>query len=318
MRGLNYNHLYYFWTVATEGGVGRASELLHITPQTISGQLRALERSMGAKLFARAGRKLVLTDTGRLAFNYADDMFRLGAEMKETLEGRASGQHLQFTVGIVDVVPKMIAYRLLEPALHIPESVHIVCREGKLDALLADIAVHKLDMVLADTPIGTTASVRAFNHLLGECGITFFAARKLAPRYRRRFPESLREAPLLLPATNTALRGALMQWFDQQGLKVRIAGEFEDSALMSAFGQAGVGVFIAPSVIAPEVIRQYDVRAIGATDSVRERFYAISAERRLRHPAVVAVSHAARGEIFSPPGARRGMARGNVRVSEGD
>lgn len=299
MRGINYNHLYYFWTVAKEGSVARAGEALHLTPQTISGQLHVLEESLGGKLFTRSGRNLVLTDMGRLALSYADEIFRLGAEMEDVLEGRMSGQPLQFTVGIVDVVPKMIAYRLLEPALQLPEPVRIVCREGKLDNLLADIAVHKLDMVLADTPIGTTANVRAFNHLLGECGITFFAARELAANYRSRFPKSLRDAPMLLPAINTALRGALMQWLDQLNIRPRVAGEFEDSALMNAFGQAGVGVFIAPSVIEQEVTRQYDVEPIGRTDQVRERFYAISAERRLRHPAVVAVSNAARMEVFS-------------------
>lgn len=303
MRAINYNHLYYFWTVVKEGGVGRAAEVLHLTPQTISGQLRLLESQLGGKLFTRAGRKLLLTDTGRLAFNYADDMFRLGAEMKETLEGRRRGQPVHFSVGIVDVVPKAIAYRLLEPALHMPEPVHIVCREGKLDALLADVAEHKLDMVLADSPIGAAAAANAFNHLLGECGITFFAAHKLAPRYRRRFPHALRDAPMLLPAINTALRGALTQWLDLQDIRPPIVGEFEDSALMNAFGQAGVGVFIAPSVIEREVTRQYDVAVIGRTDEVRERFYAISAERRLRHPAVVAVSNAARGELFM--GARK-------------
>lgn len=299
MRGLNYNHLYYFWTVAKEGGIARASEILHLTPQTISGQLRVLEDSLGGKLFTRSGRNLVLTDMGRLAFNYADDIFRLGAEMEDVLQGRVSGQPLEFAVGIVDVVPKMVAYRLLEPALHLPEPVRIVCREGKLDHLLADIAVHKLDMVLADTPLSSTANVRAFNHLLGECGITFFAARDLAARYRERFPESLSEAPMLLPATNTALRGALMQWLDQLNIRPRIAGEFEDSALMTAFGHAGVGIFIAPSVIEQDIMRNAAVEPIGRSERVRERFYAISAERRLRHPAVVAVSEAARLEVFT-------------------
>ncbi|MEJ2645088.1 MAG: transcriptional activator NhaR [Gammaproteobacteria bacterium] len=320
MRGMNYNHLYYFWTVAKEGGIAAACERLHLTPQTVSGQLKVLEEALGAKLFSRAGRKLVLTDTGRVAFNYADEMFRLGAEMTEVLEGRAGGQPLAFTVGIVDVVPKMIAYRLLEPALHLSEPVHIVCREGKLDSLLADIALHKLDIVIADTPVGTTLNadialhkldiviadtpvgttlnVRAFNHLLGECGITFFAARTLAARYRRRFPHSLADAPMLLPTTSTAVRGALMQWLDQQGIRPRIVGEFDDSALMNAFGQRAVGVFVAPSVVEQEITRQYDVRPIGRTDGVRERYYAISAERRLRHPAVVAVSQAARSELF--------------------
>ncbi|MEJ2346257.1 MAG: transcriptional activator NhaR [Gammaproteobacteria bacterium] len=299
MRGLNYNHLFYFWTVAREGTIARAGEALHLTPQTISAQLRLLEQSVGAALFTRVGRTLRLTDTGRLVFDYAEEMFRLGAEMTDVLEGRVSGRPLGFAVGIVDVVPKNIAYRLLEPALALPEPVRIVCREGKLDDLLAEVAVHKLDMVLADTAVGTAANVRAFNHLLGECGTTFFAARALAPRYRRRFPQSLADAPMLLPAVNTAVRGALMQWLDRNDIRPRIVGEFEDSALMKAFGQAGVGVFTIPSVIEREVSRQYDVQVIGRAEQVRQHFYAISAERRLRHAAVVAVSEAARSELFT-------------------
>lgn len=299
MRGLNYNHLHYFWTVAKEGSIVRASEVLHLTPQTISGQLRLLEEALGGKLFARTGRKLVLTDIGRLAFSYADDIFRLGAEMEDVLQGRVGGQPLEFAVGIVDVVPKLVAYRLLEPALKLSEPVRIVCREGKLDALLTDIAVHRLDMLLADTPISPSANVRVFNHLLGECGVSFFAARGLAESYQAGFPGSLSGAPMLLPATNTALRGALMQWLDQQGVRPRIVGEFEDSALMTAFGQAGVGVFIAPSVIEADLLRTGELAVIGRSERVRERFYAISAERRLRHPAVVAVSQAARAALFT-------------------
>lgn len=302
MRGLNYNHLHYFWVVANEGSIARACERLHLTPQTISAQLRLLEEALGAELFDRRGRQLQLTDTGRLALDYADEMFRLGAEMEEVLEGRSTGRTISFNVGIVDVVPKMIAYRLIEPALRIPEPLHLNCREGKLDDLLAEIAVHKLDMVLADTPIGASANVRAFNHLLGECGISFFAARSIADRYREGFPGSLRDAPMLLPATNTALRGALMQWLDRLEIRPRIAGEFADSALMKSFGQAGVGVFISPDVIEREVTRQYDVEVIGRSGEVRERFYAISAERRLRHPAVVAVSEAARSDLFPRTG----------------
>jgi LysR family transcriptional regulator, transcriptional activator of nhaA len=299
MRGSNYNHLYYFWTVAREGSVTRAAEVLNLTPQTISGQLRVLEESMETRLFDRSGRNLALTDTGRLAFTFAEEIFRLGAEMEDALQGRSNGRPLLFSVGIVDVVPKMMAYRLLEPALHLPEPVRIVCREGKLDALLADIATHKLDMVLADTPLGSSLNVRAFNHPLGECGITFFATPDRAADYRKGFPESLQDAPMLVPTVNTALRGALMQWLDQINLRPRIVGEFEDRALMLAFGQAGVGVFMSPCVIEAEVVRQYAVEAIGATDQVRERFYAISAERRLRHPAVVSVSQAARLDVFS-------------------
>lgn len=298
MRGTSYNHLYYFWMVAREGGVARAAEVLHLTPQTISSQLRVLEDSLGTRLFNRSGRNLVLTDTGRLVMTFADEIFRLGAEMTEALKGRSSGRPLQFSVGVVDVVPKIVAYRLLEPALHLDEPVHILCREGKLDALLADIAIHKLDMVLADTPIGGTVNVRAFNHPLGECGITFFAAPALAERYRDGFPASLEDAPMLVPALNTALRGGLMHWLDQLGIRPRIVGEFEDRALMQTFGKAGIGVFMSPSVIDAEIARQYDVEPIGSTTEVRERYYAISAERRLRHPAVVAVSQAARVDVF--------------------
>jgi LysR family transcriptional activator of nhaA len=299
MRGSSYNHLYYFWTLAREGSLARAAEVLHLTPQTISSQLKVLEDSLGVRLLARSGRKLTLTDTGRLALTFADEIFRLGSEMTEALKGRVSGRPLQFSVGVVDVVPKMVAYRLLEPALHIPEPVRILCREGKLDALLADIATHKLDMVLADTPIGGTANVRAFNHPLGECGITFFAAPRLAARYRGGFPACLHGAPMLVPAESTALRGALMHWLDQLDIRPSIVGDFEDRALMQAFGQAGVGVFMSPSVIDAEIGEQYGVEPIGSTAEVRERYYAISTERRLRHPAVVAVSQAARLEVFA-------------------
>jgi len=299
MRGNSYNHLYYFWTVAREGGVVRAAEALHLTPQTISSQLKVLEDSLGVQLFARSGRKLALTDAGRLALSFAEEIFRLGTEMSEALKGRPSGRPLQLSVGIVDVVPKLIAYRLLEPALHLDEPVRILCREGKLDTLLADIAVHKLDMVLADTPLGSTVNVRAFNHPLGECGITFFAVPPLAARYREGFPGSLQDAPMLVPAEGTALRGALMYWLDRLGIRPHIVGEFEDRALMQAFGQSGVGVFMSPSVIDAEISPQHGVEAIGSTTDVRERYYAITTERRLRHPGVVAVSQTARLELFA-------------------
>jgi LysR family transcriptional regulator, transcriptional activator of nhaA len=219
--------------------------------------------------------------------------------MSESLKGRSSGRPLQLSVGIVDVVPKLVAYRLLEPALHLDEPVRILCSEGKLDTLLADIAVHKLDMVLADTPLGSSVNVRAFNHPLGECGITFFAVPPLAARYREGFPESLQDAPMLVPVEGTALRGALMYWLDRLGIRPHIVGEFEDRALMQAFGQSGVGVFMSPSVIDPDISQQHGVEAIGSTTDGRERYYAISTERRLRHPGVVAVSQAARLELFA-------------------
>ena len=296
---INYKHLHYFWVVAREGSITRASEILHLTPQTISGQLRLLEETIGAELFSKSGRNLTLTEAGRVALSYADEIFLLGIELEDILRNRPSGRPLQFSVGIADVVPKLIAYRLLEPALHLPEEVRIVCLENKFSNLLADIAVHKLDMVLADSPVPRGTSVRAFNHLLGECGVTFFATAKLANKYRDDFPHSLQGAPILLPTSDTVVRGELMQWFDRLQIKPHIVGEFDDGALMMAFGQAGVGIFSAPTVIEKEVMRQHEVHPIGRTDGVRERFYAISTERKLKHPAVVAVSEAARDKIFS-------------------
>ena len=298
MAKLNYKHLRYFWVVAKEGSIAQASQILHLTPQTISGQLSQFEKSLGTKLFTRSGRNLVLTEAGRTALEYAEDIFLLGAELEDQLSSRPAGRPLRFSVGITDVIPKLIAHRLLEPALQLPEPVHIICREGKLDDLLADIAVHKLDMLLTDRLINPASNVRAFNHLLGECGTTFFATPELASHYRNNFPSSLKNAPILLPTRETAIRHTLDQWFDELQFHPTVIGEFDDSALMKAFGQAGVGVFTAPTAIENEVIRQYKVKIIGQTETVREQFYAISAERKLKHPAVVAIRDTARQQIF--------------------
>ncbi|MCP4043761.1 MAG: transcriptional activator NhaR [Gammaproteobacteria bacterium] len=299
MNTINYKHLHYFWVVAREGSITRACKLLHLTPQTISGQLTLLENSMEIKLFERAGRGLVLTEAGRMALSYADEIFHLGMELKEVLRGQPSGRPLQFNVGITDVVPKLIAYRLLEPALQLPEQVNISCREDKLNKLLADIAVHKLDMILTDRPIPPGMSVRAYNHLLGECGVSFFAAKNHAAAYRDNFPSSLDGAPMLFPSNDTTIYGSLMQWFKQIKVAPITTGVFDDSALMKVFGQAGVGIFSVPTVVEKEVLHQYDVKVIGRTEDIRERFYAISAERKLKHPAVITVSHTAHQDIFS-------------------
>lgn len=298
MEWLNYHHLLYFWVVAREGSIARACEKLYLTQPTISAQLRALERSLGEKLFTRVGRTLVLTEVGQVVFRYADEIFSLGRELTDTLKGRARGRPVRFLVGVVDVLPKLIAYRLLEPALRLTEPVHIVCREDKPDRLLADLAVHELDLVLADAPIGPTIKVRAFNHLLGECGVTIFGTAQLAGAYRRNFPRSLNGAPLLLPTDNTMLRRSLEQWFAAEDIHPLNAGEFEDSALLKEFGQSGAGLFPAPSVIEPEIQGRYGVQLVGRLEGVRERFYAISVERKLKHPAVVAISEAARQKLF--------------------
>ena len=298
MEWLNYHHLLYFWVVACHGSVTRAAAELRLAQSTVSTQLRTLEEVLGEKLFARTGRRLVLTDVGRLVFRYADEIFGLGRELLETVKGRPTGQPMRLTVGIADAVPKLIAYRLLGPALTDAEPVRIICREDKPDRLLAQLAVHGLDLVLSDAPIGPTTKVRAFNHLLGECGVTFFAAPALARTCRRGFPRSLGGAPMLLPTDNTALRRSLDDWFESEDIRPRVASEFEDSALLMAFGQAGMGLFPAPSAIERQVRTQYGVVVVGRLDAVCERFYAISGERRLKHPAVVAISEAARQRVF--------------------
>lgn len=305
MATFNYKHLHYFWVVAKAGGIARASERLHLTPQTISGQLGQFEDLLGFKLFNRVGRRLELNDTGRMVLSYADEIFALGEELEDVVRNNPGGRPLQFRVGIADAVPKSIAYSLLEPAVRLPESMRIVCREANLTTLLADLAVRRLDIVVADSPMPANVDVRCFNHLLGECGVTFFAKPTLARRYKDGFPGNLDGAPFLLQGEHAAVRPRLMRWFETRQVRPRIVGEFDDGALLSAFGEAGTGIFTAPSVIASQVKKQYGAVAIGSTNEVTERFYAISVEHRLTHPAVVAIRSAARQKLF---GNRRGTA----------
>jgi LysR family transcriptional activator of nhaA len=297
MGALNYKHLHYFWAVAKAGGVTRASERLHLTPQTISGQLSLFEEVLGEKLFKRIGRGFELTETGRMVLSYADEIFSLGQELEEVLHHRPTGRPLQFSVGITDSVPKALAYLLLEPAMQ-EAPPRIVCREGKVADLLTELAVHRLDLVIADSPMPRSIDVRGFSHLLGECGLTFFATKELARQHTGPFPHCLDGAPLLLPGEDVAVRSRLIRWLGDKRIRPRITGEFDDSALMKAFGQAGAGIFTAPSAIAEQVMRQYEVVSIGATEEVIEQFYAISVERKLTHPSVVAISRAARQELF--------------------
>jgi len=299
MAWLNYHHLLYFWTVAREGSVTKACGVLNLTQPAISAQIRTLERSLGERLFEKRGRLLTLTETGRLVYRYADEIFTIGRELQETLAGRPSGRPARLTVGVVEALPKLVAYRLLEPALRGPDPVHLVLREDRLERLLADLAVHALDIVLSETPIPPSTRVKAFSHLLGECGVTIFGAPQLADAHRRRFPQSLDGAPFLLPTDNTTLRRSLDQWFDRHGAAPRVVAEIEDSAVLKVFGQEGAGLFAAPTAVEREVRRQYGVRVVGRIAEVRERFYAISAERRIRHPAVLALTSAARDEIFA-------------------
>lgn len=298
MGKLNFNHLRYFWAVAKAGGIARASEQLHLTPQTISGQITLFEDVLGYKLFERVGRRLEVSDAGRTVLSYADEIFTLGEELEGVLKTPAAGRPLQFRVGVADAVPKVLAYRLLEPAMRLPEPLHIICREGKLASLLADLAVHRLDIVIADTPMPAAVNVKGFNHLLGGCGLTFFATAKLRRRSEHPFPRLLDGAPLLLPGEDSAVRPRLMRWFDEERIRPRIVGEFDDGALLKAFGRAGAGIFSAPSAIADQVRRQYGVAAVGRTEAVTESFYAISVERRLTHPAVLAITSTASKEMF--------------------
>ncbi len=300
MDWLNYHHLLYFWMVVREGGVARAAEKLRLSQPTVSSQVRALEAMLGERLFVRVGRRLVPTDVGRMAYRYADEIFALGREFLDTVRGRAAGRPLRLVVGVADVLSKLIAYRLVEPALRLAEPVRIVCREDRADRLLAALAVHELDLVLSDSPVPPTVHVKAYSHLLGECGVTIFAAPHLARRLRRRFPASLAGVPLLLPGEGTVLRRQLEDWFQRAGVRPAIAGEFDDSALMKVFGQNGAGAFAAPSAIEGEIRRQYGVAKVGELDTVRERFYAISYERRIKHPAVAAIAEHARAELFEP------------------
>lgn len=298
MAAINYKHLYYFWMVAKAGSIAKVCEQLHLTPQTISGQLSLFESVLGEALFTRSSRKFELTDRGRVVLSYADEIFTLGQELEDVLRQQPAGHMLEFRVGICDAVHKAIAYRLIEPAIRSGAQIRIICREGKVANLLAELALHKLDIVIADSPMPPKIDVRAFNHLLGECGLTFFATTELAARYPGEFPQSLDGAPLLLPGDDVSVRSRLLRWFEANHVRPHITGEFDDGALMKAFGQAGVGIFAAPTSISREVQQQYGVVAIGATQDVTEKFYAISVERKLKHPAVVAISEAARLELF--------------------
>ncbi len=297
---LNYRQLHYFWRVAKDGSLARASASLHLTPQTLSGQIAQLEATLGVQLFRRVGRRLELTDLGQLALSYADDIFRAGSELEQVLRSSPGGRPLNLRVGLADVVPKSIAYRLLAPAMQPGEAVHIICREGKLPRLLAELAIHRLDLVLSDSPLPADAQVRGYSHKLGESPVALLARPELAQGLQGDFPACLEDAPLLIPGEDTAMRGRLLRWFNSQNVHPRIIGEFDDSALMQAFAQAGSGIFPAPALIAEHICRQDGMQRIALLEQVRERFYAISVERRLSHPAVLSILQAASQELFAP------------------
>jgi LysR family transcriptional activator of nhaA len=295
---LNYHHLLYFWMVVRTGSVAAASTELRLAPPTVSVQIRRLEEQLGEKLLRRSGRRVVPTEMGRAVYRYADEIFSTGQELLDMVRGRPTARPMEVIIGVVDVMPKVIAHWLIEPALQIGTRVRLVCREATPEQLLADLSVQSLDVVLSDAPIDPAVKVHAYNHLLGETGVSFLGAARLARTYRRRFPKSLDGAPMLLPATNTAMRRSLDQWFDTLNVRPDIVGEFDDSELLWEFGRAGSGLFPAPTVLAERLTRLYRVKRIGRTEAVRGRFYAISVERRLKNPAVVAICETARREIF--------------------
>jgi len=287
--GLNYRHLYYFWVVAKEGSVTRAAERLGIAVQTISAQLALLEQAIGKSLLAPQGRRLALTEVGRIALGYADQIFLLGEQMQEVLTESDIGQTMRLTIGLSDSLPKLIASRLLEAALKLPQKVKLVCHEDDFESLLSDLSVHKFDVVLADRPVPSGTTLRVFSHLLGESEIMLFGLPELAERYRPDFPASLRGAPLLLPTRNHAIRGRYDHWFEIHDVRPDVVGEFDDNALLNTFGQHGLGLFPAPSTFTDDVRKQFGAVPVGELTQVREQYYAISNQRKIKHPAVEAI-----------------------------
>ena len=300
---MNFNHLRYFWATAKAGGIMRAGEQLHTTPQTLSTQIKLLEDRLGCALFRKSGRQLELTDDGRVALGYAEQIFALGAELEAAIGRSRSGPAvLDLRVGIADQVPKSIAYRLLEPAMeNSAEPVRLICHEGKLQDLLAQLSVHRLDLVIADEPMAKKLSVKAFSHALGTTAMSFFAAPALKKTLTGKFPRCLDGAPMLIQGASSAMRQRLDLWLAEQGVRPRLVGEFDDAALLTAFGSEGSGVFMAPTVLETETCQQFGVKLLGRTTELVEEFYAISVERRITHPAVVAITEAAREQFLSPP-----------------
>ncbi|GGN22621.1 MULTISPECIES: transcriptional activator NhaR [Marinomonas] len=292
---INFKHLHYFWMVAKQGSITKASEHLHITPQTISGQISLLEEQLGKDLFSKVGRNLALTSTGHMVLSYADEIFSLGSELEQSVRIASTDRTQLLRVGIADSIPKSIAYRLLAPAMALEDPVRLVCKENSLEDLLGELALHKLDLIIADGPIPAHLSVRGFNHFLGECGTSFMAAPKLIEQGEADFPKSLIGAPFLIPSDQSLIQIQLLQWLEKHHIHPKIMGEFDDRALMKTFGQAGAGVFIVPSAIASEVAKQFQVEIIGSSEEIREQFFAIATEQRLSNPALVAITDAAKG-----------------------
>ncbi len=298
MDWLNYHHLFYFWLTVKEGTVSAAADSLHLARPTVAAQIKELEKAVGQKLFDKKGRGLVLTQFGKQVHQYADEIFAIGHELREFVKTGHQGHRKRFVVGLPDVVPKYVAFELLKPALHMDDRPRTICYEGKLNQLLADLALHKLDLVISDSPAPPTMDFKVYNHKLGECGMSMMATPALSSRYRKDFPKSLSGAPCLLPTDQTAVRRALDVWMDENEIYPDIVAEFEDSALLKVFGQAGEGIFPVPTAIEQLVKQQYGVQLIGRIPEVRDKFYAISAEKRVHHEATLLVVKQARNQLF--------------------
>lgn len=318
MEWLNYHHLYYFWTVVREGSIAAAARRLRLSQPTVSEQIAALEEAVGEPLLRRGARGIALTEMGATVDRYAEAIFSLGRELQDTVKGRPTGRPMRLAVGVADVVPKLVAHKLLAPALALEQEVRVVCYEDKIERLWAALSLHGLDLVLADAPVGVLGGAQGaapdnhaplYSHLLGECDVAVFGTRELAARCRRGFPRSLDGAPFLLPVAGTSLRTSLDEWFEAHGIAPRVAGEFQDSALLHVFGQAGVGLFAAPSAVLDSLRGRSGLQVLGRIETIRERFYAISSERKLQHPAVVAISKAAREVLLQPAPVAKGRSR---------
>lgn len=299
MEFLNYHHLRYFWTVAREGGLTKAAAKLHVSQPTISAQIRALEEVLGEKLFRRAGRNLALTEAGQHALAYADEIFSIGQDLLDAARQRPTSRPLRVRLGVADALPKLVTYRIIEPIFRLPQPVQVACWETKVSDMLGDLAAYKLDVVLADEPASSGVPGNVFNHFLGECGVTFCAEPRLAARLRRGFPKSLHGAPALLPMSDSGLRRSLEKWFHATGVRPKLAGEIEDPAFVNILALHGLGFMSVPSLVAQEVVTRFGFRTIGRTDDCQQQFYAITAERKLAHPAVQAITSNARARLFS-------------------
>ncbi len=298
MNRLNYKHLRYFWMVAKTGSIAKAAQQLHLTPQSVSGQLTEFAGVLGVELFRRAGRNLEITEAGREVLSYADEIFSIGDELLDAIRDQGAKKSIPLKVGIADSVSKFVAYRLLELALKLAEPIRLICREGRLESLLSELSVHRLDMIIADRPMPSHLNVRGFNHLLGESELTVFGAHTVVEKLLGEFPECLNHAPFLLPGDDAAIRPKLERWLDNHNLRPVISGEFDDSALMKSFGQAGAGLFAAPSTNAAHICEQYKVQVVGKIDTVMEQLYMISTERQLTHPAIIAINEKGREDLF--------------------